>query len=139
MTTLSTRIARPALLAFALALALPAAAPVAMAQSVGPATGQTNLSPKQKREAARRAREGKGAEQKGPAAVAQYPQATREEPDATASRRGVKQLQDLVETYNAGDDAATVAAALKIATDPDANAYEQAFAYQIAGTAVSGT
>ena len=137
MTTLSTRIARPTLLAFALALALPVAAPVAVAQSVGPATGQQSMSPKQKREAARRAKQGKASGQA--AAPAQYPQATREEPDATASRRGVKKLQDLVETYNAGDDAATVAAALEIATDPDANAYEQAFAYQIAGTAVSGT
>lgn len=136
MTTLSTRIARPTLLAFAIALFLPMA-PAALAQSI-PATGQTSLSPKQKREAARKAKEGKGA-QKGAAAAAQYPQATRPEPDATASRRGVKQLQDLVETYNAGDDAATVAAALEIATNPDANAYEQAFAYQIAGTAVSGT
>src|SRR5690606_13338365 len=70
---------------------------------------------------------------------AQYPQATREEPEANASRRGAKKLQDLVETYNAGDDAATVAAALEIATDADSNAYEQAFSYQIAGTAVSGT
>lgn len=136
MTTLSSRIARPTLLAFALALALPAAAPVAMAQSVGPDTNQS-MSPKQKREAARKAREGKG--QKTESAPAQYPQATREEPDATATRRGVKQLQELVETYNAGDNAATVAAALEIATNPDANAYEQAFAYQIAGTAVSGT
>lgn len=138
MTTLSTRIARPTLLAFALALALPVAAPVAVAQSVGPATGQTSLSPKQKREAARRAKEGKATGQKA-ATPAQYPQATREEPEANASRRGAKKLQDLVETYNAGDDAATVAAALEIATDADSNAYEQAFAYQIAGTAVSGT
>ncbi|MDG6347294.1 hypothetical protein QAA18_00820 [Luteimonas sp. 8-5] len=138
MTTLSTRIARPTLLAFALALALPVAAPVAMAQSVGPATGQPSMSPKQKREAARRAKEGKATGQKA-ATPAQYPQATREEPEANASRRGAKKLQDLVETYNAGDDAATVAAALEIATDADSNAYEQAFAYQIAGTAVSGT
>lgn len=67
-----------------------------------------------------------------------YPEATREEPEARASRTGLKRLQALTEVYNAGDDAATLAAALEVAEDAKSNAYEKSFAYQIAGTAASG-
>lgn len=140
MKTLSPRIARPTLLACALAFALPMAVP-AWAQSLGPSSTGQSMSPKAKREAARKAKEAKRAADSGsstPAAAAQYPDATREEPEATANRSGLKRLQELVKTYEGGDDAATVAAALEIANDADANAYERAFAYQIAGTAASG-
>ena len=130
MKTLSPRILRPALLAVAVALVLP------IASAPSWAAGQESMTLQGKREAARKARESKDKAEN--TAAAQYPQATREEPEASASRRGLKALQELVETYNAGDAAKTAAAALAIATDADSNAYEKAFAYQIAATAVSG-
>ena len=130
MKTLSPRILRPALLAVAVALVLP------IASAPSWAAGQESMTLQGKREAARKARESKDKAEN--TAAAQYPQATREEPEASASRRGLKALQELVETYNAGDTAKTAAAALAIATDADSNAYEKAFAYQIAATAVSG-
>ena len=130
MKTLSPRILRPALLAVAVALVLP------IASAPSWAAGQESMTLQGKREAARKAREAKDKAEN--TAAAQYPQATREEPEASASRRGLKALQELVETYNAGDTAKTAAAALAIATDADSNAYEKAFAYQIAATAVSG-
>ena len=130
MKTLSPRILRPALLAVAVALVLP------IASAPSWAAGQESMTLQGKREAARKARESKDKAEN--TAAAQYPQATREEPEASASRRGLKALQELVETYNAGDTAKTAAAALAIATDADSNAYEKAFSYQIAATAVSG-
>ena len=130
MKTLSPRILRPALLAVAVALVLP------IASAPSWAAGQESMTLQGKREAARKARESKDKAEN--TAAAQYPQATREEPEASASRRGLKALQELVETYNAGDTAKTAAAALAIATAADSNAYEKAFAYQIAATAVSG-
>lgn len=130
MKTLSPRILRPALLAVAVALVLP------IASAPSWAAGQESMTLQGKREAARKARESKDKAEN--TAAAQYPQATREEPEASASRRGLKALQELVETYNAGDAAKTTVAALAIATDADSNAYEKAFAYQIAATAVSG-
>ena len=130
MKTLSPRILRPALLAVAVALVLP------IASAPSWAAGQESMTLQGKREAARKARESKDKAEN--TAAAQYPQATREEPEASASRRGLKALQELVETYNSGDTAKTAAAALAIATDADSNAYEKAFAYQIAATAVSG-
>ena len=130
MKTLSPRILRPALLAVAVALVLP------IASAPSWAAGQESMTLQGKREAARKARESKDKAEN--TAAAQYPQATREEPEASASRRGLKALQELVVTYNAGDAAKTTVAALAIATDADSNAYEKAFAYQIAATAVSG-
>ena len=130
MKTLSPRILRPALLAVAVALVLP------IASAPSWAAGQESMTLQGKREAERKARESKDKAEN--TAAAQYPQATREEPEASASRRGLKALQELVETYNAGDTAKTTVAALAIATDADSNAYEKAFAYQIAATAVSG-
>ena len=134
MTTLSPKIARPTLLALALALALPMAVPTAAAQA-GHGDSQKSESPRARRDAARKeGKRGRAAEE----VPAQYPAATREEPDATPSRKGMKRLQELVELYEAGDSAATVAVALELASDADANAYEKAFAYQIAGTAAPG-
>ena len=114
MKTLSPRILRPALLAVAVALVLP------IASAPSWAAGQESMTLQGKREAARKARESKDKAEN--TAAAQYPQATREEPEASASRRGLKALQELVETYNAGDTAKTAAAALAIATDADSNA-----------------
>ena len=98
--------------------------------------GVERQSLREKRDAARAA---KAAEKAAKAEVPPtYPAATRAEPEATASRNGLKRLQALQEKYEEGDVAATVAAANQIANDADSNAYEKSFAYQIAGSALSG-
>ena len=89
MKTLSPRILRPALLAVAVALVLP------IASAPSWAAGQESMTLQGKREAERKARESKDKAEN--TAAAQYPQATREEPEASASRRGLKALQELVD------------------------------------------
>lgn len=118
-------------LAVALAVALPIAATPAAAQEYGVGTQSLRA----KRDAALKAKQQAAKAQE--VAPALFPQATRQEPEAKASRNGIKRLQKLAETYQAGEDDATIAAALAIATDGESNAYEQAFAYQMAGNAAS--
>lgn len=77
----------------------------------------------------------KGAEE--PASEVMYPLATRADPGIKPSRTGVKRLQKIAEAFQAGQDEATIAAALEVANDPDANAYEKAFSLEIAGNAAS--
>ena len=114
-------------IAITLATMFAVAAP-AWAQEYG--VGRQSM--REKREAARAA---KKANQ--PEVVQQYPGATREEPEASASRKGLKKLQALQESFQAGDAAATLAAATAIYNDPDSNPYEKAFAYQVAGNAAA--
>lgn len=125
-------IRRHALMALALAMALPVAAPVWAQQDYG------NVGSKSMREqrAARRAELGK-TDKQAEVVQALYPQASRQEPDAKATRPGVKRLQKLAEAYQQGADDATIAQAMEIATDTESNDYEKAFAYQIAGNAAS--
>ena len=133
MTILPFRnVRRHALMAFALALALPVAAPAWAQQDYG------NVGSKSMREkrAARRAELGK-TDKAAEEVQVLYPQASRQEPEAKASRAGVKRLQKLAETYQKGEDDATIAQALEIATDGESNDYEKGFAYQIAGNAAS--
>ncbi|MDQ2703042.1 MAG: tetratricopeptide repeat protein [Pseudomonadota bacterium] len=133
MTTPTRKFApRPALLALALAMTLPVAAPAWAQQDYGNVGSQ---SMRAKRDAARKAKEaaGKGEE----VAAALFPQATREQPETKTSRAGTKRLQDMVEAYQDGDTAKARAEALEIANDAESSAYEKAFAYQIAGTAAS--
>ncbi len=66
-----------------------------------------------------------------------FPEATRQQPEAKASRDSLKDLQELQETYQSGDTAATIAAAEKIVSKDSANAYDKSFAYQMAGTAAA--
>jgi len=118
-------------LAIAISLAsMVAVAAPAWAQAQDYGVGRQSM--RDKREAARAA---KKADQ--PEVVQQYPLATREEPEERASRKGVKKLQAMQETFQAGDAAATLAAARAIYEDPDSNAYEKAFAYQVAGNAAA--
>lgn len=70
-------------------------------------------------------------------APALYPKATREQPGAQASRDQLKALKQLQETYEAGDYAGVMAQADKIAAAGSANAYDKAFAWQLAGTAAA--
>ena len=119
---------RSLMTAAALATMVAVAAP-AWAQEYG--VGRQSM--REKRDAARAAK--KGAKQQE--VVQQYPGATREEPEASASRNGLKKLQALQETFAAGDAAATLAAARAIYDDAGSNAYEKAFAYQVAGNAAA--
>lgn len=97
--------------------------------------GVKRTSMREKRDAAREARKAKDQ----PAQEALYPQATREEPEASASRAGLKKLQDLQEALQEEDYAATLSQAGKILADPDSNAYEKAFASLLAGNAASAS
>ncbi|MCC7248546.1 MAG: hypothetical protein IT473_07980 [Lysobacter sp.] len=67
-------------------------------------------------------------------APALYPLATRKEPGLKASNKGAKALRDIVAAFDAkkGDEAATKAEAL--IADPAANAYDKAFAHQVAAS-----
>ena len=118
-------------IAIALATMVTIAAPTWAQETYG--VGRQSL--REKRDAARAAKEAEKAAKTEVAPT--YPAATRQEPEAKASRNGLKRLQALQEKYEADDVAATVAAANQIANDPESNAYEKAFAYQIAGSAVS--
>jgi uncharacterized protein HemY len=110
----------------------------AMAQEVGKQqveTGNAAMSMHDRREAARKAKEAQnGTEEQKPAL---YPQATREQPGVTASRSGLKKLQQLQATYQKQDDDGTIAQALELAGDASSNAYEKSFAYLLAGTAAA--
>ena len=79
----------------------------------------------------------KGEQKASEPAPAQYPRATRQEPEAIASKEGLRKLQEAQELYEAQDYANTIAKANIIATEASANAYEKAFAYQLAGSAAA--
>lgn len=87
---------------------------------------------------ARRSRSGqvKAAEQaQATKAEAQYPQATREQPAAKASSKMSPKLQKLVELYDEDKGAEARALAAEIIASDKANAYDRAFAAQIAAQA----
>lgn len=122
---------RRALMAIALAVSLPIAAPAWAQQDYGNVGSQ---SLRAKRDAARKAKQAeKGVE----VAPAMYPQATRPEPEARASKTGTKRLQKLAESFQEGNDDASIALATEIAGDAESNAYETSFAFLIAGNAAS--
>ncbi len=87
----------------------------------------------------RRAELGKkdDAKQDQAASAPLFPNATRQEPDAKASSKTLKALQATQEAYEKQDYAGAIAQAEKIAGNADANAYEKAFAYQLAGSAAA--
>lgn len=79
----------------------------------------------------------RGRERKQEAATkapALYPLATRKDPGLKASNKGAKALRDIVAAFDAkkGDEAVTKAEALL--ADPAANAYDKAFAHQVAAS-----
>jgi tetratricopeptide (TPR) repeat protein len=79
----------------------------------------------------------KGEQKASEPAPAQYPQATRQEPETIATKEGLKKLQDVQKLYETQDYAGTIAKAEAIASDASSNAYEKAFAYQLAGSAAA--
>lgn len=114
-----------------------AAPPVHAQTDFGGVTKKTMREKRAERLAKQRGESGDKSKQEE--APALFPKATREQPEAQASRDNLKALQALQETYGSGDYAATMAAADKIAADPDANAYDKSFAYQMAGTAAAAS
>jgi tetratricopeptide (TPR) repeat protein len=65
-----------------------------------------------------------------------FPNAKRESPQLQATKQGGKTLKELVEAYQAKNYADAIAKAEPFAASTD-NAYEKAFAYQLAGTAAA--
>ncbi len=65
-------------------------------------------------------------------AIEQYPDATRAAPDAKASAKVTPKLKKMMDLYDADKGAEARAIALEIVANPDANAYDHAFAAQIA-------
>ena len=93
---------------------------------------------REKHEAALAKQRGERAAQKGnEKAAPQYPQATRQEPETTATKSGLKKLQDVQKLYEAQDYAGTIAKADVLVADAAANAYEKAFAYELAGSSAA--
>jgi len=62
----------------------------------------------------------------------EYPQATRQSPDAKASKKGTPQLQKMMKLYDDEKGPEARAIADQIIAMPEANAYDKAFASQIA-------
>ena len=67
---------------------------------------------------------------------AKFPNAKRESPDQQATKKGGKELNAIVELYQAKNYPETIARAEALAGSSD-NAYEQSFAYQLAATAAA--
>jgi tetratricopeptide (TPR) repeat protein len=69
-------------------------------------------------------------------ASSKFPNAKRESPNLQATKKGGKTLKDLVDAYQAKNYADAIAQGESFAATTD-NAYEKAFAYQLAGTAAA--
>ena len=122
---------RTSLIAVALVAAF--AATPAMAQEDYGNVGSQSL--RAKRDAARAKQQAK---QKATEPVAaQYPQATRQEPEMIATKEGLKKLQEVQKLFEAQDYPNAIAQANAIAADASSNAYEQAFAHQLAASAAA--
>lgn len=65
--------------------------------------------------------------------AARYPQATRAEPPAKASAGSTPTLKKMLDAYNANDPATVTALADAVIADPQANAYDHAFAARMGG------
>lgn len=95
--------------------------------------GQVSAQSAQDRAEERRSRHAEKQQQgSSKKATVDYPQATRQEPAAKASSKGSAKLQKMMKLYD--DDKAADARALadEIIASPEANAYDHAFAAQIA-------
>ena len=122
---------RASLIAVALVTAF--AALPAVAQEDYGNVGSQSL--RAKRDAARAKQQAK--QKAAEPVAAQYPQATRQEPETIATKEGLKKLQEVQKLFEAQDYANTIAKANAIAADAASNAYEQAFAHQLAASAAA--
>lgn len=109
-----------------------AAAPAAFAQSSDTDEGSSARSARGASAAreARAARSNRGQEQAKK--VENYPEATRKAPDAKASAKGTTRLQKMMKAYDDAKGPEARAIADEVVADEKANAYERAFAAQIA-------
>lgn len=109
-----------------------AAAPAAFAQSSDTDEGSSARSARGASAAreARAARSNRGQEQAKK--VENYPEATRKAPDAKASAKGATRLQKMMKAYDDAKGPEARAIADEVVADEKANAYERAFAAQIA-------
>ncbi|MEO5566279.1 MAG: hypothetical protein ABIR05_06445, partial [Luteimonas sp.] len=73
------------------------------------------------------------------ASASLYPLATRVEPEAQATRAGTKRLRLISDDFAAGNNDKAIAAAIEVGNDPEANAYEKSFAFQVAGNAAANS
>ena len=108
---------------------------VAMALVLGAAVAAPAFADPQSRQAGRRDRSAQK-EEKQQKEPPRYPQATRAEPTVRATQKGVKHLQAMTKAYNDDNFVEVVTIAVPFAQSTD-NAYEKAFAYQLAGVASS--
>lgn len=72
-------------------------------------------------------------DQQAEKAEAKFPGAQREEPPAKATAKMAPKLQALSKAYEDADTATALATADEVIANPDANAYEKAFAARLAG------
>ena len=130
---MKTRSVRTSLIAVALVAAF--AATPAMAQEDYGNVGSQSL--RAKRDAQRAKKE--AAQKAAEPVAAQYPQATRQEPETIATKEGLKKLAEVQKLYEAQDYANAIAKANSIAADASSNAYEKAFAHQLAASAAAAS
>jgi len=117
-------------LALGLLLSTVGTAPVAAQEGYGN-TAPQSMRAKRDAELAKKKQKEQG---DAPEAPALFPGATRQQPDAKASSKSLKGLQELQDQYEKADYPGTVAKAESFAA-AEGNAYEKAFAYQLAGNA----
>ncbi|MCJ0826289.1 tetratricopeptide repeat protein [Luteimonas sp. 50] len=130
---MKTHSVRTSLIAVAL-VAVFAATP-AIAQEDYGNVGSQSLRAKRDAERAKKAAAQKASEP----VAAQYPQATRQEPETIATKEGLKKLTEVQKLYEAQDYANAIAQAGVIAADASSNAYEKAFAHQLAASAAAAS
>ena len=119
----------------AVALVAVFAATPAIAQEDYGNVGSQSLRAKRDAERAKKAAAQKASEP----VAAQYPQATRQEPETIATKEGLKKLTEVQKLYEAQDYANAIARAGAIAADASSNAYEKAFAHQLAASAAAAS
>ncbi len=82
--------------------------------------------------ASERGRKKKEEQASGQKAPELYPLATRKDPNIKASNKGSKALREIVAAFDAKKPDEVIAKTEALAAEPSANAYDKAFAYQVA-------
>jgi pentatricopeptide repeat protein len=128
---------RRALAAVVLALTTGAVAAPAFAQTDPADQGRFAEARKKREEMKKRAAQ-EATQSKEAAAVSKYPQATRNVPAGKATAKGAVRLQALLKSFNDNKTDEARAAADAIVADEASNAYEKAFAAQLAAQIAIG-
>ncbi len=88
--------------------------------------------------ASERGRKKKEEQTQAPEAAARYPLATRQDPKIKASAKGAKALREIVAAFDAKKPDEVSAKTDALAADAGSNAYDKAFAYQVAASSEAG-